>query len=203
MGNIEIRWVKICLSFLLFLAFIKKERMAKQKVVLVDRKDNTLGVMGKLVAHELGALHRAFSIFIFNSEGKLMIHQRALSKYHSPGLWTNTCCSHPKIDEDVMENAHQRLLEEMGFDCELEKAFTFVYKSDVGQGLTEHEFDHVFVGQYNDKPNINKSEVEDWQFMSMDSLRDDIDHHPENYTEWFKIAFEKMENYLQQRALRK
>ncbi len=177
--------------------------MAKQKVVLVDRDDNTLGTMGKMEAHEVGALHRAFSIFVFNSEGKLMIHQRALSKYHSPGLWTNTCCSHPRINEDVMENAHQRLLEEMGFDCELEEAFTFVYKSDVGQGLTEHEFDHVFVGQFDEAPVINKEEVEDWQFIDMDDLRDDIDHHPGNYTEWFKIAFEKIEDYLSKKKLTK
>ena len=177
--------------------------MAKQKVVLVDREDNTLGVMSKMEAHELGALHRAFSIFVFNSKGELMIHQRALSKYHSPGLWSNTCCSHPRLDEAVMDNAHQRLQEEMGFDCELEPAFTFVYKSDVGQGLTEHEFDHVLVGQYDGDPNINKSEVEDWKFMSMNALRDDIDHHPANYTEWFKIAFEKVENYLQKRSFKK
>ena len=188
------------MAFLLILAFIYNECMAKQKVVLVDRNDNTLGTMGKMEAHELGALHRAFSIFIFNKKGELMIHQRALSKYHSPGLWTNTCCSHPRLDEDVKANAHQRLQEEMGFDCEFEKAFTFVYKSDVGQGLTEHEFDHVFVGQYDDEPSINKDEVEDWQFMDMKSLRDEIDHHPQNYTEWFKIAFEKVEQYLEKEA---
>ncbi len=173
--------------------------MAKEKVVLVDRNDNTLGTMGKMEAHELGVLHRAFSIFVFNSKGELMIHQRALSKYHSPGLWTNTCCSHPRLDENVLENAHQRLVEEMGFDCELESAFSFIYRADVGQGLTEHEFDYVFVGRYDDQPQINKAEVEDWKYMDMNSLRDDIDHHPGNYTEWFKIAFEKVEKYLLQK----
>lgn len=177
--------------------------MTGNKVVLVDRMDNALGTMGKLEAHEVGALHRAFSIFIFNSEGELMIHQRALSKYHSPGLWTNTCCSHPRLDEDVLANAHQRLQEEMGFDCKLEKAFNFIYRSDVGQGLTEHEFDHVFVGYFDGEPAINKDEVEDWKFMDMRSLRDDIDHHPENYTEWFKIAFEKVEDFLEQKQAKK
>ena len=172
-------------------------RMAKEKVVLVDREDNVLGTMPKMAAHEAGALHRAFSIFVFNSKDELLVHQRALSKYHSPGLWTNTCCSHPRLDEEVLENAHQRLVEEMGFDTELEKAFTFLYKADVGQGLIEHEFDHVFIGKYDDDPAINPVEVGDWKFVSMNELRNDIDNHPNNYTEWFKIAFEKVEKYME------
>ena len=171
--------------------------MAKEKVVLVDKEDNTLGTMSKMAAHEAGALHRAFSIFVFNSEGELMVHQRALSKYHSPGLWTNTCCSHPRLDENVLGNAHQRLVEEMGFDTELKKAFTFLYKADVGQGLIEHEFDHVFIGIYDNEPQINSSEVGDWKFMSMIDLREDIENSPTHYTEWFKIAFEKVEDYIQ------
>ncbi len=175
--------------------------MAAAKVVLVDRDDNTLGTMKKMQAHESGTLHRAFSIFVFNTEGELMIHQRALSKYHSPGLWTNTCCSHPRLGEDVEQNAHQRLQEEMGFDCELKKAFSFLYKADVGQGLIEHEFDHVFIGAYDETPEINPAEVEDWKFMSMEDLRDDIENHPLYYTEWFKIAFEKVEDYLSENPL--
>ena len=170
--------------------------MAISKVVLVDRDDNTVGTMKKMEAHESGTLHRAFSIFVFNSKAELMIHQRALSKYHSPGLWTNTCCSHPRLDEVVEQNAHQRLMEEMGFDCELKKAFTFLYKADVGLGLIEHEFDHVFIGTFDEEPQINPKEVEDWKYMSMLELRDDIENHPLNYTEWFKIAFEKVEKYL-------
>lgn len=175
--------------------------MATAKVVLVDREDNALGTMKKMEAHESGTLHRAFSIFVFNSKGELMIHQRALSKYHSPGLWTNTCCSHPRIDEDVETNAHQRLIEEMGFDCELKKAFSFLYKADVGQGLIEHEFDHVFIGKSDILPQINPEEVENWKYMSMDDLRNDIEDHPSNYTEWFKIAFEKVEEFLAKNPL--
>jgi isopentenyl-diphosphate delta-isomerase len=171
--------------------------MAKSKVVLVDQDDNTIGTMGKITAHENGSLHRAFSVFVFNSKKELMVHQRALSKYHSPGLWTNTCCSHPKLNEDIEMNAHQRMLEEMGFDCDFTKAFTFLYKADVGQGLIEHEFDHVFIGVSDMQPEINPEEVEDWKYMSMESLRDDIEDYPENYTEWFKIAFEKVEEYLE------
>ncbi len=175
--------------------------MATAKVVLVDRDDNVLGTMKKMEAHETGILHRAFSIFVFNSKGELLLHQRALSKYHSPGLWTNTCCSHPRLDEDVMENAHQRLVEEMGFDCELTEAFSFLYRADVGQGLTEHEYDHVFIGKYDGEPEINPDEVEDYKYMSMEDLRDDIENHPVNYTEWFKIAFEKVEEYLKKNPL--
>ncbi len=175
--------------------------MATAKVVLVDRDDNVLGTMKKMEAHETGILHRAFSIFVFNSKGELLLHQRALSKYHSPGLWTNTCCSHPRLDEDVKENAHQRLVEEMGFDCELVEAFSFLYRADVGQGLTEHEYDHVFIGKYDGEPEINPDEVEDYKYMSMEDLRDDIENHPANYTEWFKIAFEKVEEYLKKNPL--
>ncbi len=180
---------------------LKLKRMAKQQVVLVDKDDNPLGTMEKMAAHENGSLHRAFSIFIFNSNKELMIHQRALSKYHSPGLWTNTCCSHPQLEKSIEENAHQRLQEEMGFDCEFEKAFTFLYKADVGQGLIEHEFDHVFVGVSDTQPQINPEEVEAWKYMSMEALRDDIENNENNYTEWFKIAFEKVEDWLAKNPL--
>ncbi|MCP4553333.1 MAG: isopentenyl-diphosphate Delta-isomerase [Bacteroidetes bacterium] len=175
--------------------------MSEQKVVLVDRKDNTIGTIEKIEAHVTGSLHRAFSVFIFNSKGELMIQQRALSKYHSPGLWTNTCCSHPKLNEGIKESAFQRLKEEMGIECSLNSAFTFIYKSEVGQGLIEHEFDHVFVGTYDEAPLINTDEVCDWKFVKMELLRDDIDNHPDNYTEWFKIVFEKVENYLRENSL--
>lgn len=173
--------------------------MTKQLVVLVDQDDRDLGTMEKMKAHYEGVLHRAFSIFIFNSNGELMIHQRALSKYHSPGLWTNTCCSHPQLNNVVIDNAHTRLQEEMGFDCEFSEAFTFLYKADVGQGLIEHEFDHVFIGISNKKPNINPVEVESWKYMSMEDLRSDINTNPAIYTEWFKIAFEEVSEHFRNR----
>lgn len=173
--------------------------MTEQLVVLVDLNDNDLGTMEKMKAHYEGVLHRAFSIFIFNSKGELMIHQRALSKYHSPGLWTNTCCSHPQLNQEVINNAHTRLYEEMGFDCGFSEAFTFVYKAEVGQGLIEHEFDHVFIGISDQHPTINPDEVEAWKYMSMDNLRSDIENNPDLYTEWFKIAFEEVSAHFKNR----
>lgn len=173
--------------------------MTQQLVVLVDQNDNDLGTMEKMKAHIEGILHRAFSIFIFNSKGELMIHQRALSKYHSPGLWTNTCCSHPLLNQAVIDNAHTRLQEEMGFDCGFSEAFTFLYKAEVGQGLIEHEFDHVFIGISESQPNINPDEVESWKYMSMDDLRSDIEDNPAIYTEWFKIAFEEVSEHFKNR----
>ena len=163
-----------------------------EEVVLVDKNDNPLGTMGKMQAHKSGALHRAFSIFIFNSKGEMMIHQRAFSKYHSPGLWTNACCSHPRINETTEEAAHRRLKEEMGFDCNLKEEFSFLYKADVGDGLIEHEFDHVFFGEFNGKPEINPAEVEEWKFVNHEILKEEIKNNPEEFTEWFKIAFEEI-----------
>ena len=165
-------------------------------VILVDDKDNPVGKMEKQEAHVKGVLHRAFSIFIFNKNNELMLQQRALSKYHSPGLWTNTCCSHPRENEKTLEAAHRRMMEEMGFDCDLEEAFTFTYKSDVGGGLTEHEFDHVFFGRSEIKPKINREEVNDWKYMGMKNIREDMNEHPEKYTVWFRIAFDEVEKYL-------
>lgn len=167
-------------------------------VILVDEFDNELGTMEKMKAHEEALLHRAFSVFIFNDKNELLLQQRALSKYHSPGLWTNTCCSHPREGEDTDHAAHRRMMEEMGFDCKFEEAFTFTYLADVGGGLTEHEFDHVFIGHSNLKPVINKNEVHDWMYLSMNSLRNEIDTHPEKYTEWFKIAFDEVETHLKE-----
>ena len=163
-----------------------------EEVVLVDKNDNPLGTMGKMQAHKSGALHRAFSIFIFNSKGEMMIHQRAFSKYHSPGLWTNACCSHPRINETTEEAAHRRLKEEMGFDCNLKEEFSFLYKADVGDGLIEHEFDHVFFGEFNGKPEINPVEVAEWKFVNHEILKEEIKNNPEEFTEWFKIAFEEI-----------
>jgi isopentenyl-diphosphate delta-isomerase len=165
---------------------------SNEQVVLVDAKDNPVGTMEKMEAHEKGVLHRAFSVFIFNGKGELMLQQRALTKYHSPGLWTNTCCSHPREHENVAQAAHRRLQEEMGFDCKIEKVFEFTYKADVGQGLTEHEFDHVFIGHYEHEPAINPAEVHDWKFMNLQAVKKDIEDNPGLYTVWFRIAFDQV-----------
>ena len=164
-------------------------------VVLVDESDNEIGQMEKQAAHIEPHLHRAFSIFLFNSKGELLMQQRALSKYHSPGLWTNTCCSHPRASETTAEAASRRLMEEMGMRCEMHEVYTFIYKAPVGQGLTEHEFDHVFIGQSDDIPCINTEEVASWKYMTIDDLSIDIALYPEHYTEWFKITFEEMTHH--------
>jgi isopentenyl-diphosphate delta-isomerase len=167
-----------------------------EKVVLVDKNDKPVGTMEKMEAHEKGILHRAFSVFIFNEKNELMLQQRALSKYHSPGLWTNTCCSHPREGEKTVDAAHRRMIEEMGFDCDFEEAFDFIYKADVGQGLFEHELDHVFIGHSNKQPEVNPEEVNDWKYMPVNIIRAEIKSNPENFTVWFRIAFDEVEEYL-------
>ena len=166
-----------------------------EQVILVDKNDHPIGLMEKMEAHEKGLLHRAFSVFIFNDKKELMLQQRALSKYHSPGLWTNTCCSHPRDGETTAEAAHRRMKEEMGFDCEFEEAFDFLYKSDVGQGLIEHELDHVFIGHSNAIPKINPEEVNAWKYVSMESIKDEMSTHPERFTVWFRIAFDEVRGH--------
>lgn len=168
----------------------------KEYVVLVDENDEPIGSMEKMEAHVKGVLHSAFSVFIFNHKGELMLQQRALSKYHSPGLWTNTCCSHPREGEKPIDAAHRRMVEEMGFDCEFVEAFTFTYKADVGQGLTEHEFDHVFIGHTDKTPVINSEEVNDWKYKKMEDIKLDIKLNPSSYTVWFKIAFDEVMEHL-------
>jgi isopentenyl-diphosphate Delta-isomerase len=167
-----------------------------EKVILVDKKDNPLGEMEKMEAHEKAVLHRAFSIFIFNDDNQLMLQQRALSKYHSPGLWTNTCCSHPRPGEEVGNAAQRRLVEEMGFGCEVKKIFDFIYKAKLDKGLTEHEFDHVFFGRYNESPKINPAEVKSWKWMSMEAIALDMKGSPDKYTIWFQIAFDRVHQFL-------
>jgi len=158
------------------------------KVILVDESDRVVGESEKLKAHKDGLLHRAFSIFIFNSDNKLLIHKRAANKYHSAGLWTNTCCSHPKPGETTIEAAIRRLNEEMGMHCKLNFAFSFVYETTFDNGLIEHEYDHVFIGVSDELPTPNPTEVSDWQYANLQDIQTDIQNRPSEYTEWFKIC---------------
>ena len=170
--------------------------MSKENVILVDENDNQVGLMPKLEAHEKGLLHRAFSIFIFNSKYELLLQKRASSKYHSGGLWTNTCCSHPREGEDILDAANRRLDEEMGIKTSLRKVYDFIYKAELDNQLTEHEFDHVFYGVFDNDPILNKNEAEDFKWVDMETLNNDIIKNEDNYTVWFKIAFEYFYNYL-------
>lgn len=169
----------------------------EERVVLVNKNDEPIGLMSKMEAHEKAVLHRAFSVFIMNKKGETMLQQRALNKYHSPGLWTNTCCSHQRDGETNIEAGRRRLREEMGFEVdELKELFSFIYKAPFDNGLTEHELDHVMMGHYEGKPDINPDEVNDWKWMEPKDVKEDIEKHPELYTEWFKIIFEKFYHYL-------
>ena len=170
--------------------------MSEEKVILVDKNDNQVGFMPKLEAHEKGILHRAFSVFIFNSKYELLLQKRASSKYHSGGLWTNTCCSHPREGEDILNAANRRLDEEMGIKTSLRKVYDFIYKAELDNQLTEHEFDHVFYGVCDNDPILNKDEAEDFKWVDMETLNNDIIKNEDNYTVWFKIAFEYFYNYL-------
>ncbi len=163
--------------------------MKEEQVILVDTNDNQIGLMPKMEAHEKALLHRAFSVFTFNDKGELLLQQRAAEKYHSPLLWTNTCCSHQRNGETSLEAGKRRLQEEMGFTCELEEVFSFIYKAPFENGLTEHELDHVMIGYYNDNPIINPEEVESFKWVTLEDVKTDMEKHPETYTEWFKIIF--------------
>ncbi len=165
--------------------------MIEEQVILVNEKDEQLGLMSKMEAHEKAMLHRAFSVFIFNKKGELLLQQRAKEKYHSPLLWTNTCCSHQRDGETNLQAGKRRLREEMGFDCDLKEVFWFVYKAPFDNGLTEHELDHVMVGYYDKDPVINREEVESFQWMTLEDVKKDINEFPEKYTEWFKIIFKE------------
>jgi isopentenyl-diphosphate delta-isomerase len=165
--------------------------LLKEYVILVDKNDNLLGTAEKMDAHKNPKLHRAFSIFIINSKGALLIQKRAENKYHCPGMWANSCCSHPRPGESLENATHRRLQEEMGFDTELVKIFSFIYKAEFDNGLTEEEYDHIFVGKWDGTPKINLKEVADYKWISGDILKEDIKKNPEIYTAWFKIALEK------------
>ncbi len=162
-----------------------------EQVILVDEQDNEVGLMEKMEAHEKAMLHRAFSVFVFNDKNELMLQQRAKEKYHSPLLWTNTCCSHQRKGEGNLEAGKRRLQEEMGFTCDLKEVFSFVYKAPFDNGLTEHELDHVMVGQFNGEPVVNPDEVEAYKWMTLEAVKKDIEDTPGDYTAWFKIIFEK------------
>ena len=170
--------------------------MTEEQVILVDKNDQQIGLMPKMEAHEKAVLHRAFSVFVFNDDGKLLLQQRASEKYHSPLLWTNTCCSHQRDGETNLEAGKRRLQEEMGFVCDLEEVFSFIYKAPFDNGLTEYELDHVMVGRFNENPKINKEEVEDFKWMTLQEVKVDMELSPEKYTAWFQIIFEKYYNFI-------
>lgn len=165
-------------------------------ILLVDSNDNECGYGEKLKVHKDGLLHRAFSVFIFNMKGEMLIQKRHSGKYHSPGLWSNTCCSHQKEGETLEQAVHSRLVYEMGFDTELNEVFSFIYRVEFENGLTENEFDHVFFGHYDGPVSPGSSEVEDYRWVSMDELRDEMERHPECFTYWFKDCIDKVENHI-------
>jgi len=170
--------------------------MIEEQVILVNEKDEPIGLMPKLEAHEKALLHRAFSVFIFNDKNELMLQQRASHKYHSPNLWANTCCSHQRDGESNIEAGKRRLQEEMGFVTSLEESISFIYKAPFDNGLTEHEFDHIMIGHYNGTPKINPDEVSNWKWMPLEDVKTDMKNQPEIYTEWFKIIFDKFYDHI-------
>lgn len=162
-----------------------------EKVILVNKKDKAIGAKEKMKAHREGKLHRAFSVLLFNKKGETLIQKRAESKYHSAGLWANTCCSHPRPKRNLKEEAQRRLEKEMGINCNLKKAFSFIYKAKLGK-LTEYEFDHIFLGRFDGKPKPDKKEVAAWQWIKLADLKTDIKKNPQKYAPWFKIIINKM-----------
>jgi isopentenyl-diphosphate delta-isomerase len=170
--------------------------MKEVKVILVNENDNETGLMYKSEAHEKGLLHRAISVFVINSKGDWLLQRRALHKYHSAGLWTNTCCSHPLPGESNIDAAHRRLLEEMGLQCELNELFSFTYREIFENELIEHEFDHVFLGLSNQLPVINDLEVVEYKYFNYQELQKDINENPENYTSWFRKIYKDVNQYI-------
>jgi isopentenyl-diphosphate delta-isomerase len=170
--------------------------MIEDIIVLVNENDESIGSIGKLEAHQKGLLHRAFSIIVWNNQNQILIHQRAFGKYHSEGLWTNTCCSHPKMGETVIEAAHRRLKEEMGFDCQLEQKFHFIYKVELENQLIENELDHVLIGEFNENPSPNPDEVHDYRWISLPELKKEIDEKPTTFTFWFKEIIQNYEDQI-------
>ncbi|HEY6162586.1 MAG TPA: isopentenyl-diphosphate Delta-isomerase [Bacteroidia bacterium] len=163
-----------------------------EEVILVNENDESLGTCEKLEAHQKALLHRAFSVFVFNSKGELLLQKRALEKYHSGGLWTNTCCGHPRPGEDIRRAAERRLKEEMGFACELKGKFQFTYKARLNNELSEHELDHVFFGSYESDPHPDPCEASGWKWISLGGLEKELHDHPESFTAWLKICFDRV-----------
>jgi isopentenyl-diphosphate delta-isomerase len=174
-----------------------KVDMREENVILVNKEDEQIGLMPKLEAHEKALLHRAFSVFVLNSKNEIMLQQRANHKYHSPLLWTNTCCSHQREGESNIQAGTRRLFEEMGFKTDLKELFHFIYKAPFDNGLTEHELDHVMIGYYDEKPEINQEEVEAWKWMTIEEVKSDMLLQPEIYTVWFKIIFDEFYHFLE------
>lgn len=170
--------------------------MNEQKVILVDRNDVQTGTAHKLEAHKYALLHRAVSVFVVNSKGEWLLQRRALDKYHSKGLWTNTCCTHPLPGESAKSAANRRLMEEMGMTCRLRFLFTFIYKGELDNELTEHELDHVFLGISDDQPVINREEVDDWEYVIYEDLKKDVYENESDYTYWFREIFEDVNNNI-------
>lgn len=172
-----------------------------EQVILVNEQDEPIGTMEKIEAHEKALLHRAFSVFVFNDNGELMLQQRAADKYHSPLLWTNTCCSHQKVGESNINAGKRRLQEEMGFATELKEVCSFIYKAPFDNGLTEHEYDHVMTGVFNEEPVLNPEEANAYKWMPLEDVKIDVEKNPQNYTAWFVIIFEKFYTYIKQNEL--
>ncbi len=170
--------------------------MAEEQVILVNEKDEQIGTMAKMEAHEKALLHRAFSVFVFNEKDELLLQQRAANKYHSPLLWANTCCSHQRVGESNIEAGKRRLFEEMGFVTELKDVLSFIYKAPFDNGLTEHELDHIMVGNFNENPIINTEEVQAYKWMTLEQVKLDMKEQPEIYTEWFKIIFDRFYSHI-------
>lgn len=163
-----------------------------EHLILVDELDQAIGVGEKIETHLIGALHRAFSVFIFNSAGQLLLQRRSITKYHSQGLWSNTCCGHPRPGESTKEASRRRLREEMGFDCEVREVFEFIYHAKLNNGLYEHEYDHVMVGRFDGNPTPNRDELDEWRWVDPITIKFDVEKHPENYTYWFRISVHQL-----------
>jgi isopentenyl-diphosphate delta-isomerase len=169
----------------------------KEELILVNEDDQMVGVGEKLQTHLIGALHRAFSAYIFNSAGQLLLQKRSSTKYHSQGLWSNTCCGHPRPGESIKEASRRRLREEMGFDCELKEVFEFIYHVKLNNGLYEHEYDHVVVGTFDGHPTPNRDELDEWKWVDPMTIKVDIEEHPEEYTHWFRISLHELCRLIQ------
>jgi isopentenyl-diphosphate delta-isomerase len=175
--------------------------MEEEQVILVNELDEQIGLMPKMEAHEKAILHRAFSVFVLNNNNEMMLQQRAHQKYHSPLLWTNTCCSHQRDGETNIQAGNRRLYEEMGFATDLKELFHFIYKAPFDNGLTEHELDHVMIGYFQGEPQINLEEVESWKWMKIEAIKEDMLLNPDIYTVWFKIIFDEFYHFLEEHTI--